>query len=133
MNCVTDTHALIWYLFALPHLSTNAKEHFEKVAMSGGHIFVAAICFVEVIYLAEKGRLGAHILPRINVAIQSEGSVLETIELSHLIALDLARVPRGIVPDMPDRIIAATALHLDLPLVTKDRKIRSVPSIQTIW
>jgi predicted nucleic acid-binding protein len=42
---------------------------------------------------------------------------------------------------MPDRIIAATALHLNLPLVTRDspeatlrdRKIQAAHSVITIW
>ncbi len=33
---------------------------------------------------------------------------------------------------MPDRIIAATALHLGLPLVTRDHRIRA-SSVTTIW
>jgi predicted nucleic acid-binding protein len=33
---------------------------------------------------------------------------------------------------MPDRIIAATALALGLPLVTRDRKIRAA-DLETIW
>jgi PIN domain nuclease of toxin-antitoxin system len=33
---------------------------------------------------------------------------------------------------MPDRIIAATANHLNLPLVTRDRKIRS-SKVKTVW
>jgi predicted nucleic acid-binding protein len=33
---------------------------------------------------------------------------------------------------MPDRIIAATAFHLGLPLVTRDAQIRSA-NITTIW
>jgi predicted nucleic acid-binding protein len=33
---------------------------------------------------------------------------------------------------MPDRIIAVTALHLGVPLVSRDRKIQAA-SIQTIW
>jgi predicted nucleic acid-binding protein len=37
------------------------------------------------------------------------------------------------VPDMPDRIIAATALNLNLPLVTHDHKILATSVIQTIW
>jgi len=37
-----------------------------------------------------------------------------------------------IVPDMPDRIIAATALHLDLPLVTRDRAIQAA-GLKAIW
>jgi PIN domain nuclease of toxin-antitoxin system len=133
MDCVTDTHALIWYLFAMPALSVNAKNYMDNVAASGGNIFVPTISFVEITYLAEKGRLGANVLPRINSAIQIPNSVLRPIELSHQTTVSLSQIPRSIVPDMPDRIIAATALHLNLPLVTKDPKIRALTSIQTIW
>ena len=35
-------------------------------------------------------------------------------------------------PDKADTIIAATALHLGLPLVTRDLAIQSA-SIETIW
>jgi len=44
----------------------------------------------------------------------------------------LARIPPDQVPDLPDRVIAATALALDLPLVTRDGRIRNA-GIQTIW
>jgi predicted nucleic acid-binding protein len=47
-------------------------------------------------------------------------------------ALALERLPRDVVPDMPDRIIAATALAHDLPLVTADHRIRAL-HITTIW
>lgn len=33
---------------------------------------------------------------------------------------------------LPDRVIAATALQLGLPLVTRDRRLQSA-GIQTIW
>jgi len=36
----------------------------------------------------------------------------------------MAQIPRSEVPDMPDRVIAATSLHLGLPLISKDRRIR---------
>ena len=44
----------------------------------------------------------------------------------------LRTIPGNDIPDMPDRIIAATALHLGLPLVTRDRRLQSA-GIQTIW
>jgi predicted nucleic acid-binding protein len=44
----------------------------------------------------------------------------------------VARVDRDSVPDMPDRIIAATAFHLGLPLVTKNKKVRAA-ELETIW
>jgi predicted nucleic acid-binding protein len=48
------------------------------------------------------------------------------------VAEAVAEVPRSAVPDMPDRIIAATALHLGLPLVSRDRLIQ-LSGIETIW
>jgi predicted nucleic acid-binding protein len=54
-------------------------------------------------------------------------------DLTEDIAQILQQIPRSTVPDMPDRIIAATALHLNLPLVSKDRKIQALQSIQIVW
>jgi PIN domain nuclease of toxin-antitoxin system len=54
MDCVTDTHTLIWYLFASPKLSADAKTYLDRVALSGGYIFIPTISFVEITYLAEK-------------------------------------------------------------------------------
>jgi PIN domain nuclease of toxin-antitoxin system len=33
---------------------------------------------------------------------------------------------------LPDRIIAATAVHLGVPVISRDRKIQS-SSIATVW
>ncbi len=41
------------------------------------------------------------------------------------------RVPREPVSDLPDRVIAATALALELPLITRDHKIK-FPGLETI-
>ncbi len=54
-------------------------------------------------------------------------------DLTEDIAQTLQQIPRSTVPDMPDRIIAANPLHLNLLIVTKDRKIQALQSIKTIW
>ena len=59
-------------------------------------------------------------------------SGLAVVSLDLSIARALRRIPRAVVPEMPDRIIAATALYLGLPLVTRDLRIRSA-DITTIW
>ena len=41
-------------------------------------------------------------------------------------------VERAQIPEMPDRIIAATALYMDVPLITRDRRIRS-SDVETLW
>ncbi|MDY7076564.1 MAG: hypothetical protein SXV54_06520 [Chloroflexota bacterium] len=44
----------------------------------------------------------------------------------------MRQVPREQVPDLPDRVIAATALYLGVPLISRDRKIR-LSDVTTIW
>jgi predicted nucleic acid-binding protein len=44
----------------------------------------------------------------------------------------MRQIRRAEVPDMPDRIIAATAAYLDVPVISRDRRILST-NLQTIW
>lgn len=41
-------------------------------------------------------------------------------------------VPRADVPDMPDRIVAATAVYFGVPVISRDARIRA-SNVQTIW
>jgi len=121
-DAVTDTHSLIWYLEDSPRLGSEASKVFE--ACSGEVIiYVPTICLVELVYLQEKGRIPADLMTQLHVELQVGTSNLVLADLTVDIVDTLARVPRSVVPDMPDRIIAATALHLDLPLISRDRKI----------
>jgi PIN domain nuclease of toxin-antitoxin system len=53
--------------------------------------------------------------------------------LDHHTAKALQQVPRLAVPDMPDRIITATALQHSLPLITKDEDIKKSAIVTTVW
>lgn len=37
------------------------------------------------------------------------------------------------IPELVDRIIAATAVHLKLPLLTTDASIEASERVQTVW
>jgi predicted nucleic acid-binding protein len=41
-------------------------------------------------------------------------------------------VQHDAVPDMPDRIVAATALYLGVPVISRDGRIRA-SNVQTVW
>jgi len=45
--------------------------------------------------------------------------------LDRLVADALESVSRGEVPDLPDRIVTATAVALRVPLISRDGKIRA--------
>lgn len=129
---VADTHAAVWYLLVSPRLSQRALEALDGAAQSGEAVFVASISLVEVIYLVEKGRLPDVALERLREALRNTMTGLELVPLDLGMPETLRSIPRDIVPDMPDRIAAATALHLNLPLVTLDRQIQAA-GINTIW
>lgn len=66
------------------------------------------------------------------VALVDSASGLSLVPIDAAIARALAAVPRPEVPDMPDRIIAATAVHMGVPLVSRDHKIVA-SCVRTIW
>jgi predicted nucleic acid-binding protein len=49
-----------------------------------------------------------------------------------LAMLKMTEIPRQDLPDLPDRVIAATALFFSVPVLSRDARIRS-SNIQTIW
>ena len=49
------------------------------------------------------------------------------------VAAAFQRIPRDSLGDPWDRFISATAMALELPLVTRDRKITELDLGETIW
>jgi PIN domain nuclease of toxin-antitoxin system len=132
MPIVLDTHAAIWYLSRSDQLSAAALKKIEGSVQAGESVFLSAISLVELIYLSEKGRLPAGALGKLGDALQAADSSMVVVPLDSAVAEAVARISRSAVPDMPDRIIAATAVHLGVPLITRDRQIQAA-GINTIW
>ncbi len=132
-SLVVDTHALVWYIVEPQKLSMNAIDALDRANEQGDFIYLSAISLIEIIYLIEKGRLPEIVLQRILEAINNTDTALTITSIDLNIGLAIRQIERSTVPDMPDRIIAATALYLSIPLMTKDEKIRALNLIQTIW
>lgn len=131
-DVVIDTHIVIWY-FADPTQFSQLAEKTIDIAELNGTIFISSITLVELIYLTEKGRIPPDILVELRKVLDDSTTAFQLIELTREISDGIEEIPRQTVPEMPDRIIAATALHLNLPLITKDHKIQALQNIQTIW
>jgi PIN domain nuclease of toxin-antitoxin system len=132
MAVLLDTHAAIWYLSNSDKLSPVALNAIESAVNSAEDVFLSAISLVEVIYLTEKGKLPAAALGRLEDALGRSDSSIVVVPLDSAVATTPAKISRDAVPDMPDRIIAATAVHLNVPLVTRDRQIQAA-GITTVW
>ncbi len=132
MTAVLDTHAAIWYLHRSTELSSAALQSIRRALEGGEPVYVSVISLVETIYLVERGRLPWEALRRLEAGLKDAVSGLLLQPVDEEVAQAVHKVPRDIVPEMPDRIIAATALSLGLPLVTRDGRIASA-GIKTIW
>jgi predicted nucleic acid-binding protein len=54
------------------------------------------------------------------------------VALDAAVARALLEIPRDDIPDMPDRVIAATAVHAGVQVISRDRRI-SISRVPTIW
>ena len=117
---VADTHTVIWYLFDDPRLSNTARQTIKTAAVDGNQIGIASITLAEIVYLSEKNRIPEQTLERLLNAIEVEDSVLIEIPLDKNVVKALVRVKRTQIPDLPDRIIAATALYAQVPVISRD-------------
>jgi PIN domain nuclease of toxin-antitoxin system len=118
----------IRYLSDSKQLSPTVRLIITTEEKNGESIFVSAISLVEVIYLAERGRLPLTALQSLENALRDPmGSVV-------IAPLDaVQKISRMTVPDMPDRIIAATAAHLNADLVTRDRRLQAALGNRSMW
>ena len=133
MSVVADTHTIVWYLRSPEKLSTDALTSLDNALNNGESIFISAISLVEMNYLVEKNRIPTSSLEQLLQLIDDPLVSLFVAPLDTPVAKAFTHISRDIVPEMGDRIIAATALYLGLALITKDHKIRNLSNIQTIW
>lgn len=129
---VADTHAALWYLLRNSRLSVAARGFMDDAAAAGNDIALSPISLAEIIYLVEKGRLPASAYDELKHALEDPEFVLEEAPLTGEVVETMRKVQRMEIPGMPDRIVAATALYLGVPVISRDGKIRA-SNVTTVW
>jgi PIN domain nuclease of toxin-antitoxin system len=129
---VADTHAALWHLFDDARLSVPAGDFIDKAAAARNRIAVSSVSLAEIVYLIEKNRLPASAYDDLKLALADLDHVLKEAPFTVEIVDALRQVPRVAVPEMPDRIVAATAVYFGVPVISRDGRIRS-SSVQTVW
>ncbi len=122
MRLLLDTHVLVWLLADSARISGRVYSHIERAA-DKDELFVSAITPWEIAMLVakERLRLNRDIADWLTAALALPGIQLEP--LSPSIAVASTRLPWDVHPDPADRILLATARHLDATLVSADRQL----------
>ncbi|HEX6288633.1 MAG TPA: PIN domain-containing protein [Herpetosiphonaceae bacterium] len=132
IRVLADTHTILWYLYNDSRLSRAAQTLLDQIDSAGDQIAISSIVLAEVVYLIEKGRIATDAFDRILAALNRADATLVEIPLDSLVVQAMRQIDRAHVPELPDRIVAATALHLGVPVISRDLKIRA-SIVTTIW
>jgi PIN domain nuclease of toxin-antitoxin system len=129
---LADTNAVLWLLKDVPKLSPAATATLATATQTG-RVYVSAITIVELVYLTPKPTFAyPAALDDLLALIADPNEPLEVLPVTLDVATAARRIPRDEIPDMPDRIIAATAVAHNLPLVSSDGDIRASASLASL-
>ncbi|RKU32385.1 hypothetical protein C6496_24200 [Candidatus Poribacteria bacterium] len=125
---VTDTIGLVLRI-ERRQLSEKVKSIFESVESGSTIVYIPVIAFAEILYLSEKGR--------IRTSIDTVEDYLKKYPNYKEYALNFAVIQSATeiidIPELHDRLIAATARHLDRELITNDSVIQASAFVKTAW
>jgi PIN domain nuclease of toxin-antitoxin system len=130
-SVVADTHALLWMLRGtLRERSPRGADAIDQ-ALIAKTLHVSIGSFLDLRYLVDSGRLAEQAFDDARSIV--DGDAFTVVPLDLRVLDKMAAVPREKVPDPFDRIIAATALTLDLPLVSADEDIQGAIGERVVW
>ena len=128
---VTDTHALIWYADARRRkLGRRARQAFERAETGRAVIYVPTIVVAELLDQVRRGH--------IKITLPPHRWLSALFALGGFIAADLtidvvlAGHELYAIREREDRLIAATAKALSLPLITRDPAIAAA-GVDVVW
>ena len=129
---MADAHALIWYAMGPGRrLGRAARRHFARAERGQAIVYVPAVVFVEIAEAMRRGAL------RYNGGFSRWARAL--IASGRFVAADLTveiiLEAEGLyaIPERGDRLIAATAVSLQCPVITADSAFGRIPGLTTIW
>lgn len=117
---VTDTQALVKFMMGKRVINDRSHQAYQSADRGESTIIIPAIALMEMLYLFEKNRIDVGLL-QTEELFKSQNYQFEPL------SFDIIKTAAEIddIPELHDRLIAATAKYLDVPLITNDPEIRA--------
>ncbi len=129
---VTDTHPLIWYSTG-KHSSLPGKvlSAFQKAESAKTLIYIPAVVFWEIALLENLGKI------RLKERFDRWADALLAKNNFEIVPLETSIIAQSVGynfnNDSFDKIIVASAIELEVPLITKDIAITESNLVETFW
>ena len=114
-------------------ISSRARQVFTETDAGQHQVFISSIVVVEAVYLAEQQRIDSTTLAQLLALSEESPTNYQVVPLDLEVIQALRTTDRTLVPELPDRIIVATALLHDLQLVTRDSAIATAGIVDVLW
>lgn len=129
---VTDTHPLIWYATGKhSQLSPKVLKAFQKTETFETLIYIPAVVFWEIAMLENLGKI------KLRDNFERWSNRLIGGNNFEIVPLEISIVARSLGfnfnKDYFDKVIVASALELDVPLITKDIAVTDSKLVDIFW
>lgn len=115
-----DTHVWLWWIGGLPRLQQKYHRALQELPSPP---MLSVISLWEVSLLVESSRIELAPTAKEWLARATRPDAVQLVQISRAIAEELLILPRTLPRDPADRIIAATARALHVPVLTMDRQL----------
>lgn len=124
---VTDTQALVKFMMGKKVINEQSHKAYQAADKGDATIIIPAIVLMEMLYLFEKNRINVGLL-QTEELFKSRNYQFEPL------SFDIIKSASTItdIPELHDRLIAATAKYLELPLISNDPEIRDSEHVEVL-
>jgi PIN domain nuclease of toxin-antitoxin system len=128
MQYLADTVAIIRHFASVGKIGRTAKSILQDADRGKNKILISIISMVEILYLSERNRIPLNLEEARRRFLRLDNYDIVDLDLG---IVEIARTVRGL--ELHDRLIVATALSLNAPILTSDQVIRDYGQVEVIW
>jgi PIN domain nuclease of toxin-antitoxin system len=126
-----DTHVVLWLASGDARMSKPAQAAVDEARLRGRGLAISDVTLMEIAQLSYRRRI--EVLGDLESFLSEVARRFRIFPITVNVAMQAFELPASYPNDPVDRIIGATALIEDIPLLTADREIRKSRAVPTLW